>query len=64
MADVLPKLQNLRTINFGDCLVRPDGARAIAKAITDSHQNLKVMKILCMYELKILWITRFVHLLM
>lgn len=42
MAQVLPSLQKLRVINFGDCLVRPEGARAIASAIGDSHQLLEV----------------------
>ena len=42
MADVLPNLQKLRVINFGDCLVRPEGGQAIADAIKDSHQQLEV----------------------
>lgn len=42
MADVLPSLQKLRVINFGDCLVRPEGAQAIATAIKDSHKQLEV----------------------
>jgi len=43
MAEVLPELQNLKNVNFGDCLVRPDGARAIAEAIKNSHRGLKVV---------------------
>ena len=42
MATVLPTLQQLRCINFGDCLVRPDGARALASAIQDGHKLLEV----------------------
>lgn len=44
MADVLPNLQKLRVINFGDCLVRPGGAQAIASVIKDGHQQLEVIK--------------------
>lgn len=43
MAEVLPSLQQLRVINFGDCLVRSDGARAIADAIKDGHKLLEVL---------------------
>ena len=42
MADVLPNLQELRVINFGDCLVRPEGAKAIAEASKDGHPLLQV----------------------
>lgn len=42
MAGVLPHLQKLRVINFGDCLVRSEGARAIAEAIKEGHQLLEV----------------------
>lgn len=42
MAKVLPNLQQLRVINFGDCLVRPGGAKAIAEAIKDGHPLLQV----------------------
>lgn len=42
MADVLPGLQNLRVINFGDCLVRSSGAMAISNAIKDGHKKLEV----------------------
>lgn len=41
MAEVLPNLQELRVINFGDCLVRSDGARAIAEAIKEGHKLLE-----------------------
>lgn len=42
MAEVLPNLQKLKVINFGDCLVKSEGARAIADAIKESHQQLEV----------------------
>lgn len=42
MAEVLPDLQDLRVINFGDCLVRSGGARAIAEALKDGHRQLEV----------------------
>lgn len=42
MAEALPHLQKLRVINFGDCLVRSEGAHAIAKAIKEGHQLLEV----------------------
>ena len=44
MAAVLPTLQDLRSINFGDCLIRPGGARAIAAAIQDGHRLLEVLR--------------------
>lgn len=47
MANVLPNLQKLRVINFGDCLVKPEGAQAIAGAIKDSHQQLEVKGPVC-----------------
>lgn len=39
---VLPKLQNLEVINFGDCLIRTEGAKVIANAISESHEKLRV----------------------
>ena len=42
IAAILPRLQQLRVVNFGECLVRTDGAKAIAEAITDQHQLLEV----------------------
>ncbi len=42
MAEVLPSLQQLRVINFGDCLVKSGGAQAIAQAIKDGHKLLQV----------------------
>ena len=42
MAQVLPMLQDLRIINFGECLVRSRGAAAIAEAIKDGHMLLEV----------------------
>lgn len=40
---VLPKLQNLEVINYGDCLVRTEGAIAITEALKERHQKLKVI---------------------
>lgn len=40
---VLPKLQNLEVINYGDCLVRTEGAIAITEALKEGHQKLKVI---------------------
>ena len=45
MADVIPSLQELEVINFGECLVRSEGAVAIAQAIKDGHQMLRVSHI-------------------
>lgn len=42
LAEVLPNLQELRTLNLGDCLVRDGGATAIAEAIKDGHKLLQV----------------------
>lgn len=39
---VLSQLQNLEVINFGDCLVRTEGAKAIAEVLTRGHKNLVV----------------------
>lgn len=44
MADVIPSLQELEVINFGECLVRSKGAVAIAEAIKDGHPLLRVSK--------------------
>ena len=38
----MPKLQNLEVINFGDCLVKTDGAKILATALKDGHKKLKV----------------------
>ena len=38
----LPKLQKLKVINFGDCLVRNNGAKALATAIRDGQIDLEV----------------------
>ena len=42
MAEVLPGLQEVRILNFGECLVRSGGATAIAEAIKDGHKLLEV----------------------
>lgn len=43
IAEVLPNLQQLRVINFGDALVRPDGAKAISSSLQEQHQSLEVL---------------------
>ena len=35
-------LNQLRVINFGDCLLRSDGAKEIAQAIQEHLPNLEV----------------------
>lgn len=47
LAEVIPNLQELRVLNLGDCLVRDDGARAIAGAIKDGQHHLKVCMRAC-----------------
>ena len=47
LAEVLPNLQELRTVNLGDCLVRNDGATAIAEAIKGGHKLLQVSLFVC-----------------
>ena len=42
MANALPSLQQVRVLNFGDCLVRNEGARAIAKVIQEGLPLLEV----------------------
>ncbi|XP_076446454.1 ran GTPase-activating protein 1-like isoform X2 [Babylonia areolata] len=41
MCQVLPKLPDLEQINFGDCLVRTGGAKALAQALRDGQHKLK-----------------------
>lgn len=36
-------LNQLKVINFGDCLLRSDGAQEIAQAIQDHLPNLEVV---------------------
>ena len=48
MAEVLPNIQELRVINFGDCLLRSGGAKAIAEALKDTHKLLEVCD--CSFE--------------
>ena len=38
----LPKLKNLEVINFGDCLIRTEGAQAIAGVFKHGLNNLQV----------------------
>ena len=47
MAEVLPSLQEVRVLNFGECLVRSGGATAIAEAIKDGHKLLEVHTMTC-----------------
>ncbi len=42
LAEVLPNVQNLKVLNLGDCLVRDNGAKAIAGAIKNGHRQLQV----------------------
>lgn len=57
LAEVLPSLQELRTVNLGDCLVRNDGATAIAEAIKDGHKLLQVSCLLALntYSMYVGW---------
>ena len=38
LADVLPKLQKLKILNLGDCLLKTEGAMLVAKALEDGHE--------------------------
>ena len=38
---MLPSLKNLEVINFGDCLVKTEGAKALAKCLQGAVNNLK-----------------------
>ena len=42
IANILPDLQKLQVINFGECLVRSEGAIALATALMDGHPLLEV----------------------
>ena len=42
MAGVLPSLQKLKEVDFGDCLLRSEGAIALAHAIKDGSKLLEV----------------------
>lgn len=44
MAAVLPLLQHLTLINFGDCLVRTKGAQYLAQALSGGHNQLQEVK--------------------
>lgn len=37
----IPSLKKLEVINFEDCLVRKEGAKALASALKDGHRKLK-----------------------
>lgn len=42
---MLPSLKNLEVINFGDCLVKTEGAKALAKSLRSSVNNLKELNL-------------------
>lgn len=42
LPQALKHLHNIQVINFGDCLVRPEGATAIAESVTVGLPILKV----------------------
>ena len=42
LKQALPHLQKLEVINFSDCLMKTEGATAIADALDEGHVNLKV----------------------
>jgi len=45
MAKVLPNLKNLEVINFGDCLVKTEGAKALAECLRSALNNLKELNL-------------------
>ena len=42
---MLPSLNNLEVINFGDCLVKTEGAKALAKSLRSAVNNLKELNL-------------------
>lgn len=42
LSQALKHLNSIQVINFGDCLVRPSGAAAIAESISEGQPILKV----------------------
>jgi len=42
---VLPNLKNLEVINFGDCLVKTEGAKAFAGCLRSAVNNLKELNL-------------------
>lgn len=42
LSQALKYLNSIQVINFGDCLVRPSGAVAIAESISEGQPILKV----------------------
>ena len=42
---VLPNLKNLEVINFGDCLVKTEGAKALAECLRSALNNLKELNL-------------------
>ena len=45
MAETLKQLNNVRVVNFEDCLVRSEGAVAIGEALRDGHKSLQVVNL-------------------
>lgn len=41
-SQALKHLRSIQVINFGDCLVRPEGAKAIAESVSEGLPILKV----------------------
>ena len=42
---MLPSLKNLEVINFGDCLVKTEGAKALAGCLRSGLNNLKELNL-------------------
>ena len=42
---MLPNLKNLEVINFGDCLVKTEGAKALAGSLRSALNNLKELNL-------------------
>lgn len=42
---MLPNLKNLEVINFGDCLVKTEGAKALAGCLRSAVNNLKELNL-------------------
>ena len=45
MSETLRQLENLRVVNFEDCLVRSEGAVSIGDALKDGHGCLQVLNL-------------------
>ena len=42
---MLPSLENLEVINFGDCLVKTEGAKELARGLRSAVPNLKELNL-------------------